>query len=198
VIELLHRLDRSFFLFLNSFHADWLNSAMTFFSGQAIWVPFVGYFFWYSFKKFGKKETAYFALFLALAFIASDVTSSYILKNLVTRLRPCQDEELRSLLYSFGQRCGGKYGFVSSHAANSVTLVMFSMRTLRFQHKFAYLLWIIPALVGYSRIYLGVHYPGDIVGGAIVGASWALVFSSMFHSYQGAKRERLQEPLIFS
>jgi undecaprenyl-diphosphatase len=180
VIESLNALDRSFFLFLNSFHAPFLNPVMTFLSGQAIWIPFIGFFFYYSYKKQGKKLTFLFGLFLVLAIIASDVTSSYILKNIVNRLRPCRELDLQPLIYSFGQKCGGKFGFVSSHAANSVVMIFFSIRSLRFERKAVYLFWLIPLLVGYSRIYLGVHYPGDILGGTIIGLFWGFCFSTMF------------------
>lgn len=124
--------------------------------------------------------TLYFGLFLLLAIIASDVTSSYLLKNIVNRLRPCREIDLKPLIYSFGQKCGGKFGFVSSHAANSIALVFFSIRVLHFEKKWIYGLWIIPVLVGYSRIYLGVHYPGDIVGGMLVGLLWGYVFSKLY------------------
>lgn len=188
MIQSLEALDRSFFLLLNSFHATWLNPIMQVLSGQAIWIPFIGYFFWYSFKKHGKVPTLYFGLFLILTLIASDVTSSYILKNIVNRLRPCRDLDLQPLIYSFGQKCGGKYGFVSSHAANSFALVLFSIRSLRFNQKWTHLLWIAPALVAYSRIYLGVHYPGDILGGLLVGSLWGYCFSTFYRSAQGANR----------
>lgn len=188
MIEGLLSLDRSLFLAINSMHVSFLDSFMVFLSGQLIWLPFIGYFFYYSYKKTGKIQTGYFALFLILALVASDVTSSYILKNIFNRLRPCRDLDLKPLLYNFGQRCGGKFGFVSSHAANSVVLVLFSLRALKFQTKYSYSLWIIPGLVAYSRIYLGVHFPGDILGGMAVGLIWGYFFSSMFRNIYGASR----------
>ena len=194
MIEGLESLDRSFFLFLNPLHIGFLDPLMVFISGQMIWIPFIGFFFWCSYKNYGTKGTLLFALFLLLAIIASDVTSSYILKNIVTRLRPCREIDLQPLIYSFGQKCGGRYGFVSSHAANSMALVLFSIRALDLKTKWAHFIWIIPALVSYSRIYLGVHYPGDIIGGTIVGLFWAFVFSTMYRSHQGASRPNSQEP----
>lgn len=161
---------------------------MSFLSGQLIWVPLIGYFFWSSFKKNGKKGTLLFLLFLFLTIIATDVTSSYILKNIFERLRPCRELDLIPLIYSFGQKCGGKYGFVSSHAANSMAMILFSIRVLPLNKKIAYLLSIIPLLVGFSRIYLGVHFPGDILGGFIVGLLWSLVLSYFYQSAQGANR----------
>jgi undecaprenyl-diphosphatase len=180
VIEGLKSLDRSIFLLLNSLHQDWLNPFMLVLSGQLIWLPFIGYFFWISSKSHPKKKTWLFALFLVLTLIASDVTSSYILKNVINRLRPCRELDLKPLIYSFGQKCGGKFGFVSSHAANSVALLFFSIRSLDFKHSGIHFLWIIPILVGFSRIYLGVHYPGDILGGAVVGLFWGWCFSKMY------------------
>lgn len=188
MIEWLNSLDRSFFLILNSFHSTWLDPIMVFFSGQAIWAPFIGYFFWHSYKKNGKSATLIFGLFLVLALVASDVTSSYLIKNLVNRLRPCREIDLKPLIYSFGQKCGGKYGFVSSHAANSIALVLFSIRALQIERKIACLLWSIPVIFAYSRIYLGVHYPGDILGGAIIGTFWGYCFSVFYRSAQGATR----------
>lgn len=188
MIESLSSLDRTLFLALNSLHLDWLNPVMNVLSGQSIWVPFLGYFFWYSYKHFGKKQTLYFGLFLLLALIASDVTSSYILKNVFNRLRPCRELDLKPLIYSFGQKCGGKFGFVSSHAANSFALVIFSLQALNFKTKWKHLIWIAPVMVSFSRIYLGVHYPGDILGGAIVGLGWGYFFAWALGHSQGAKR----------
>lgn len=165
---------------------------MVILSGQAVWIPFIGYFIWLSYKHLGKRTALYFALFLVLAIIASDVTSSYVIKNLVNRFRPCRELDLKPLIYSFGQKCGGKFGFVSSHAANSFAIVIFSLRALKFETKLSYALLLAPLLVSYSRIYLGVHYPGDILGGLIVGTFWGFFLGWAFNKIQGAKRESFQ------
>lgn len=188
MIDSISALDKSFFLFLNSFHHHLLNPIMLVLSGQMIWIPFIGFFFWYCFKQNGRKGTLFFGLFLALTLVASDAFSSYILKNIFNRFRPCREIDLKPLIYSFGQKCGGKYGFVSSHAANSFALIWFSLSTLKFQKKLFYLFWLGPLLVSYSRIYLGVHYPGDILGGFIVGGIFAQIFSMFFKNTYGASR----------
>lgn len=186
MISEIKNLDHSLFLFLNSFHSTALDPIMVFFSGQIIWTPLIAYFLWYSFKINGKRGTLLFGLFLFLCLIASDVTSSYILKNAFDRLRPCRQVELISQIYSFGQKCGGKYGFVSSHASNSMALMTFSLKVLPLSRNLKYGFFFIPFLVGLSRIYLGVHFPGDILGGMTVGFIWASLLSFFYKEAQGA------------
>ena len=179
MIEFLAAQDRLLFLKLNAFHHPQLNSLMGLLSGQLIWLPMIVFFCWQAFRQIGKKQTGLFVLFLALALMASDVTASYLVKNIFNRLRPCREEDLKALIYLFGQKCGGKFGFVSSHAANSMALISFSLGSLRLK-RWSILLWILPLVVSYSRIYLGVHYPGDIIGGMMVGLWWGLLISWCF------------------
>ena len=112
-------------------------------------------------------------LMLVLAFVIADQVSSGLIKHLVERLRPTHDPSLGDAVHVVNGYRGGMYGFVSSHAANSfaaATLIALIMR-----HRLvtiSLLAWA--ALQCYSRVYLGVHYPGDILGGVIVGvlAGW--------------------------
>lgn len=180
MIQELISLDKSLFLFLNSLHAIFLNQGMIFLSSQIIWAPLLITIIWKASKKVEFKILLLFLLFFLLTIAASDVTSSYIIKNIFARLRPCQLEELKPLIYSFGQKCGGRFGFVSSHAANSVAFVLYSIRSNIFKSKKIYFLYLLPILVSYSRIYLGVHYPADIIGGIIVGIFWGFFFSWIF------------------
>ncbi len=161
-------IDRSLFLFLNSLHTEWLDSVMVALSGQIVWTPLVLFVFWSAKFLPTRRQVTLFVLFFILTMVVSDVTSSYILKNIFTRLRPCRVEDLIPLIHQFGQKCGGKFGFVSSHASNSFALVTYTLLGLNKKGKWHWL-WVLPVIVSLSRIYLGVHYPGDVLGGAVVG-----------------------------
>lgn len=180
MIDSLLAFDRSLFLFINSLHSEWLNPVMVFFSGGLIWLPLILVPIGIAYGKLNKKLFFLFVLFIIMSIIASDVTSSYIFKNIFTRMRPCRLVELRDLINNFGQRCGGKFGFVSSHASNSIALAVFSFRCLPLKKPYVIFFATLPLIISYSRIYLGVHYPGDILGGALIGIFWALLMSWCF------------------
>jgi len=180
VIETILQWDKELYLLINSWNSPLLNSVMVVISGQIIWFPFIIGFLYYGFKNLDRKSFYLFALFLALGIYAADMTSSYLLKNHFLRFRPCKVPELRSIINRFGQKCGGKYGFVSSHASNSFFLVAFSVFALELKSKWKHALWILPIMVSYSRLYLGVHYPSDVTGGAIVGIGWAWCLTFYF------------------
>jgi undecaprenyl-diphosphatase len=180
VIESLSALDKQLFLILNSWHATWLNPVMVFFSSQILWIPLIALLLYVAFKELDKKSFGLFLLFMILTIIASDVTSSYVLKNIVQRLRPCRIPEIKAIYNDFGQKCGGRFGFVSSHAANSICILVFSFLALKIKAVKFHLLWMIPFIVCFSRIYLGVHYPGDILGGLVVGTFWGALLAWIF------------------
>lgn len=180
MIEALSALDKKLFLEMNSWHATWLNPIMGFFSGQLIWLPFIILILYFAYQQLEKANFYLFLLFLVLVIVASDITSSYLLKNIVERMRPCRLPEIKAAMNHFGQKCGGRFGFVSSHAANSFAILAFAFFILNFKSRKFHLLWLLPLIVSFSRIYLGVHYPGDIVGGMVVGIGWGLILGMFF------------------
>lgn len=110
---------------------------------------------------------------LVLSILVADQVSSGLIKHLVERLRPTHDPSLESMVHVINGYRGGLYGFVSSHAANSFAVA--TLLALVMRHRVVTLSMFTWALLQcYSRVYLGVHYPGDILGGIIVGvlASW--------------------------
>jgi undecaprenyl-diphosphatase len=176
VTDFLIKLDQSLFIYLHQKNFTFLNDFMTFMSSKSIWIPLLIPLMFFAWKREYKKHFIFFLLFLSMTLALSDITSSYLLKNVFNRLRPCRDIELASFIIKFGQRCGGKFGFVSSHASNSLALIIYFARTLQLKNLW-FLIYIFPLVIGYSRIYLGVHYPGDVLGGFLVGLLWSCFFS---------------------
>ena len=192
MIDALNAIDVKIFFFFNSLNTTWLNPVMVKVSGQAAWYPVFLFFIYLSFKKFGKKKTAIFTLFLVLTMLVADVISSQIIKNIFMRLRPCRVPEILAEMNNFGQKCGGRFGFVSSHAANTFAAMTFIIGALKLQRGMLAAALALPVIVSFSRIYLGVHYPGDIIGGTIVGVLSGLFFVKIFENLQGAKRDSSQ------
>jgi undecaprenyl-diphosphatase len=121
-------------------------------------------------------------ILLALCVALTDQIASHLIKNWVQRLRPSHEPSLSGLVHLVNGYRGGKFGFVSSHAANSFGIALFLFFLLRKSlPQIGYILFPWAIAVSYSRIYLGVHYPADILGGALIGllTGWGLY--SLFH-----------------
>ncbi|MHC1702910.1 MAG: phosphatase PAP2 family protein [Tenuifilaceae bacterium] len=167
MIETLLNLDTQLFLFLNGLNSPFWDPVMVFASGKLTWLPFYLLLIFFIARKHGWK-TLWWLVAIALVIVAADQISVGLFKNVFQRLRPCHTPDLNGLVHLVG-KCGGKFGFVSSHAANTFGVAVFL--SLLFKNKWATLGLIFwAAFVSYSRIYLGVHFPGDILCGALLGA----------------------------
>jgi undecaprenyl-diphosphatase len=175
MLEYLMQLDKELFLFLNGLNADWLDPVMYYISYKFSWIPFYILLLWFCYKHYGWKTTLFIMLFSAILITLSDQTSNLI-KDSTQRLRPSRDEGLEGLVHLvYGYR-GGGYSFVSGHATNSFALAIFMIHLLKNKVRFIVPVMITYAVLNaYSRIYLGVHYPADMIGGIILGILCALL-----------------------
>lgn len=173
-------LDTELFLFLNGLHVDWLDPVMTFISGKITWAPFYLVLLFLVIKNY-KRQSILIITAIVLLIFCSDQISSGIFKPIFERPRPCHNEAIKDMVYLPNGHCGGAYGFISSHACNTFALAVFITHILRkYYKKIAWVMFIWAALVAYSRIYMGVHYPGDVIVGAIVGVITGFIISKVY------------------
>lgn len=167
MIEFFDTVDKEIFLFLNGTHNEFADTLMIWITDQETWYPFYALILAWLFWKYRLK--AFLPLLLiAVAITVSDQFTSSLMKPLFERLRPCHDPEIQYLVHA-AAGCGGLYGFASGHAANSFALSTLLFLLFRQDSRYWVLMFIWAGTVSYSRIYLGVHYPGDVLAGALVG-----------------------------
>lgn len=175
MLEKLDAIDTRIFLFLNGLHNETLDGIMVWLSGKTTWWPFyLALLIWLGWKT--RWQLIPIILFIALAVTIADQVSVHLFKEVFERLRPCKEPELQGLVHIVNGKCGGRYGFVSSHAANTFAVAVFLLLIIR-NRWFTGVMLTWATVVSYSRVYLGVHYPGDVIGGALLGvASGVLVW----------------------
>ncbi|RLD45280.1 MAG: phosphatase PAP2 family protein [Bacteroidetes bacterium] len=169
------QIDTDVFLFLNGLHNSFFDFIMYWVSTTVLWIPLWLYFIYLLISEY-KKQAVWLIVALLVAVSLADSISVHLFKNVFERLRPCHNEEIASLVHIVRDHCGGKYGFVSSHAANMFAIAVFMGNALKPKFKYAFVLLLLWAtLISYSRIYLGVHYPADVIGGGLLGSLIAFV-----------------------
>lgn len=173
MIEQLKIWDEDLFLWLNSFHTDWLDVINFQLSQTYTWLPFYAILIFFIYKV-EQKNSWWVIGGVALTILISDQVTSGFMKPFFERLRPCHDERWDGIIHNY-LRCGGLYGFASSHAANTFGLAAFL--NLKMKGKLRFLPWLFlwASVISYTRIYLGVHYPLDILVGALVGVAAGLI-----------------------
>lgn len=168
MLERLISADREILVAVNGLNSPFWDSFMWNYSQLAVWIPLVLSLLWVIYRNNSYKETLLIAAGLAVAFVLADQISSGFFKPVFHRFRPTHDPELAGAVRIVNGYRGGLYGFVSSHAANSFAAVTFCI--LLFRSRMTGILLVLWALLNcYSRMYLGVHFPGDIICGALVG-----------------------------
>ena len=167
MLEQLEQWDKDLFLQLNGAHNPTLDFLMPWISNKYVWIPLYLILIFLLFKKNRRKEI-FIVVAIGLLILVSDQVASGILKPLTERLRPCYDPEISSQVHLL-KGCGGRFSFASSHASNSFAIAFFCWLLLKEHYRYVWLLIPWAMLVAYSRVYIGVHFPGDILAGALIG-----------------------------
>mgnify|MGYP006103455685 CR=1 FL=1 len=175
-MEQLIQLDRELFLFLNGLGTTTFDGFWMFITGKWNAIPMYVLLLLVLYKKIGLKHTVLTLVLVAIMIACTDQLANLFKKFLFLRPRPCHDVELLEIMRLVKSYCGGRYGYFSAHAASSMALAVFLGKILQPHVKYLYTFLITWALfVGYSRIYIGVHYPADVLTGIFFGVVIGLI-----------------------
>jgi undecaprenyl-diphosphatase len=183
MIEQLINWDKSLLLYLNGLNSPFWDFVMYWISDKFIWIPFYLFLIYLVMRNY-KIRTIDVLVATAVLVALTDNVSVYCFKEVFQRLRPCQDPAMQPLVHLVNGECGGLYSFVSSHAANTFGVCFFLINILGRKVKYltpGMIIWA--SVVSYTRIYLGVHYPLDVLCGAIVGILIGMAIGKTFNWY---------------
>jgi len=177
--------DRYVFNLINN---KWNNSffdvLMPFLRNSNLWLPL--YLFLLVFALLNIRKSWWFVLLILSTAALTDILSSHIIKNHIFRLRPCRDPDLMGTVRVLVHYCPQSSSFTSSHAANHFGLATFASITLYpYAGKWIYLTYVWAFLIIYAQLYVGVHYPIDVLGGALVGVMAGLLTSWIYQKKWG-------------
>ncbi len=189
-MEELIQLDKQLFVILNSLGSEPFDAFWLIITKQLHWTPFFVAVFYLLQRKLGWKNLGIIILFIAVLITFSDQITNLV-KNGFQRLRPCNDETLIGLIRVV--KDSDTFSFFSGHASNSMATTTFIYLIIRKFYKYTYLLFLFPIIFAYSRIYLGLHFPGDILTGYLFGATFGFVFYK-WYLFLGKKHNFITKP----
>ena len=184
MLETLKYWDRALFFKINGLHSHAVDNIMWVISNDFFIYPFIILFLLYIFKKMDGKRVATLILGIGLCVACADMSTNLI-KHTVKRYRPSHNLEIKDKVHILNNYKGGQFGFFSSHAANSfaITTLFFLSATTFLGRRKRMMFYLLPILIGYSRIYLGVHYPSDILFGALNGILFGWLVYKILSNY---------------
>ena len=178
MLEKLLSLDTNLFVYLNGMGSETFDGLWLMITKQTSWIPLFIFLLYLIYKKLGTKQSLYLLLFVAILLVLTDQTSN-LFKNGFQRLRPCNNPEINSFIRIVQSR--SSFSFFSGHATSSMGVVTFLYLIFKRDFNYFWLLFLWPLIFAYSRIYLGLHYPLDILSGYLCGAILGFL---MFKCYQ--------------
>lgn len=180
-------LDTQLFIYLNGLGSESYDGLWLFITKQFNWISFFVVLLYLIYKKIGVKQTLYLLLFIAVLITFTDQITN-IFKNRFQRLRPCNAPEINGIIRIV--KSSNSFSFFSGHAANSMGVATFLYFVMKRHYKYFTLLFLWPLIFAYSRIYLGLHYPLDIMCGFLFGAISGFL---IYKLYQFAQRNYFPE-----
>ncbi|KFF06715.1 phosphatase PAP2 family protein [Flavobacterium reichenbachii] len=177
MLEKIKELDVNLLVYLNGLGSEKYDGFWLFITNQLYWTPFFLLLFFLIYKKIGGKQTLYVLLFIAVLIAFTDQATNLV-KHTFERLRPCNNPDIKSIMRIVLVR--NSYSFFSGHAANTMAAATFLYLILKQHFKYLGFLFLWPLVFAYSRIYLGLHYPGDILTGYFFGALFGFLLSLVY------------------
>lgn len=180
--ETLKLIDQWLFIKINSqWTNDFLNSVVPWWRDSNTWIPLYLFLILFAFINFGWRVWPWIIFFIITSAL-TDQISSNLIKNIVQRPRPCNDQDFMFHVNALLGRCSGGYSFPSSHATTHFGLAWFGYLTMKpYFKKWGYLFFFWAATIAYGQVYVGVHYPFDILGGAVIGSCVGYFTASLFN-----------------
>lgn len=183
MLDKIGSLDQELFIYLNGLGSETYDGLWLLITKQINWIPLFVLLLYLIFKKLGTKQTLYLILFVAILLVFTDQITN-LFKNGVQRLRPCNNPDINTKIRIVQSR--SSFSFFSGHAANTMAVATFLYQIFKKDFKYFWLLFLWPLIFAYSRIYLGLHYPLDIICGYLFGA---ILGFSMFKFYRMVQKK---------
>lgn len=180
-MEQLLNLDKELFVFLNGLGSESFDAFWKIITKQVYWAPFFLGIFYLLQKKVGWKNFGIIILFLALLIAFTDQITN-LFKYSFQRLRPCNTPDIKDIIRIVVER--NSFSFFSGHASNSMASTLFIFLIIRRYYNYSFLLFLFPLIFAYSRIYLGLHFPLDILSGYAFGIFSGLLFYKLYQFFE--------------
>jgi len=181
MLEKLIDLDKELLIFLNNLGSPTFDGLWLIITKQLHWIPFFLFVFYLLQKRIGWKNFGYYVLFTAILILICDQTTN-LFKYSFERLRPCNDPDVQDLLRIYWKK-SSSFSYFSGHAANSMASTVFGFLILRRYYNYTFLLFLFPLIFAYSRIYLGLHYPLDVLSGYVFGGTCGFLAFKLYQKY---------------